>query len=159
MSELGERIRRTRIEKGMSQEALAEAMGTTKSTISKYELGRRDLNSNNIQRIADALGVSAAQLLGYEKTHEIIPGRLKVIKNEDPNADSISYTIEANDIEAYEYGLGIFSRAGVPIPLLIRLVSAFDSLNEQGQSIAVDRVEELTKIPDYQKENEPPQPE
>lgn len=34
------------------------------------------------------------------------------------------------------------------------LLDAYDLLNEEGQQIAVERVEELTEIPKYQKENE-----
>lgn len=35
------------------------------------------------------------------------------------------------------------------------LLSAFDQLNDEGQCKAVERVEELTEIPKYQKENNP----
>ena len=34
------------------------------------------------------------------------------------------------------------------------LVTNFDKLNEKGQEIAAERVEELTKIPEYRKDNE-----
>lgn len=40
-----------------------------------------------------------------------------------------------------------------------RLLTVFDQLNDEGQCKAVARVEELTEIPKYQKEKEPPQPE
>ena len=36
-------------------------------------------------------------------------------------------------------------------PFLSRIHSAFDRMNEQGQEIAADRIEELSQIPAYQK--------
>ena len=41
------------------------------------------------------------------------------------------------------------------IPAKPRLLAVFDQLNDEGQSKAVERVEELTEIPKYKKE--PPQ--
>lgn len=35
-----------------------------------------------------------------------------------------------------------------------QLITAFNKLNDKGQQVAVERVEELTKIPDYQKTEE-----
>ena len=40
-----------------------------------------------------------------------------------------------------------------------KLVAAFSLLNEEGQQKAVERVEELTEIPKYQKETPPEDPE
>ncbi len=39
-----------------------------------------------------------------------------------------------------------------------RLIFGYDNLNPTGQQIAVERVEELTKIPDYQAAKKPPEP-
>lgn len=39
------------------------------------------------------------------------------------------------------------------------LVRSFHTLNSEGQQKAIERVEELSEIPKYQKEKEPPQPE
>ena len=38
------------------------------------------------------------------------------------------------------------------------LIGAFSKLNTDGQSVAVERVEELTEIPKYQRTDSPPEP-
>jgi len=47
----------------MSQEELAFALGTTKSTISKYELGRRQPRIEHLSSIAAALQLNLMELL------------------------------------------------------------------------------------------------
>jgi phage repressor protein C with HTH and peptisase S24 domain len=49
--------------RGLSQDALAERLGTDKTTISKLELGQRSLTTLWLARIGHELGVSAAELL------------------------------------------------------------------------------------------------
>lgn len=59
---VGERIRRAR-GKNLSQEALASAIGLTRSSISNIEKGRQKLLLHTLVDISDALHVSAASLL------------------------------------------------------------------------------------------------
>ena len=68
--------------------------------------------------------------------------------------------IEAADEEAYNYGLQIFQNGGLSIVTDTaegRIITALERLNEKGQAIAVERVEELTKIPDYQRTHDKPE--
>lgn len=50
-------MRKYRLEKHLSQEALAEKAGLHRTYISAIECGRRSIALENVQRIADALGV------------------------------------------------------------------------------------------------------
>ena len=50
-------MRKYRLEKHLSQEALAEKAGLHRTDISAIECGRRSIALENVQRIADALGV------------------------------------------------------------------------------------------------------
>jgi transcriptional regulator with XRE-family HTH domain len=58
----GERVRELRKQKGLSQESLALACDLDRSYIGGVERGERNISLLNIQKIADALGVSAREL-------------------------------------------------------------------------------------------------
>lgn len=73
MSEFGERLRQSRINKGMSQVELAYAVGMTQASISQFEKGSRMPTPNNIRKFAHVLGISEENLAGqnqgqFEKT-------------------------------------------------------------------------------------------
>lgn len=50
-------LRKHRISLGISQEAFAEKAGLHRTYISAIERGKRSISLDNIQKIADALGV------------------------------------------------------------------------------------------------------
>ena len=58
----GERVRKLRKVKGLSQEALALACDLDRTYIGGIERGERNVSLINIQRIADALGVPVREL-------------------------------------------------------------------------------------------------
>lgn len=74
----GERIRRLRIEKGITQIELAEKLNTTKQTISKYEKGIvTNIPSDRVEALARILETSPEYILGWdmektEKNNDII---------------------------------------------------------------------------------------
>lgn len=55
---IGENLRKMRLNRGMSQEELGNAVGMTKSMISQYENGRKYPTLIAGKQIADALGCS-----------------------------------------------------------------------------------------------------
>jgi transcriptional regulator with XRE-family HTH domain len=59
----GDRLRRVRLNKGLSQEALADAAGLHRTHISLIERGRRSVRLETLERLARALGVQPAELL------------------------------------------------------------------------------------------------
>lgn len=79
MDSVGERIKRIRISKGITQAELADALGTTKATISRYESDKRELRSAQAQNIADFLGVSVFELYGVPSQQQIILERQQKI--------------------------------------------------------------------------------
>jgi transcriptional regulator with XRE-family HTH domain len=60
---LGRRIAELRREKGLTQEALAEAMGVSRNHIADIELGARNTGIWSLLLIARALSIDAADLL------------------------------------------------------------------------------------------------
>lgn len=56
-------VRRKRLELGLSQEELAEYAGVHRTYIGMLERGEKNVTIYNIERLAIALGVTAAYLL------------------------------------------------------------------------------------------------
>lgn len=65
---VGDRIRKAREEKGISQTDLAKMVGISKQTLYKYENNIvTNIPSNKIEKIADKLDVSEAYIMGWEE--------------------------------------------------------------------------------------------
>ena len=115
---------------------LGQKLGLGESTISQYENGKREPDIKTIIRISELFQVSVDYLLGqgfdspadFEKRWTEITG---TPHNIDPS--------KAAPVGGHK----------------IWLLDAFERLNNEGQRKAVERVEELTEIPKYQKN--PPQ--
>lgn len=63
LRKLGAAIRAVRLERGLSQEALADAAGIDRSHMGKIERGERNVSVLNVSRVSDALSVSIASLM------------------------------------------------------------------------------------------------
>jgi len=59
----GRRVRALRQERGLSQEALADLVGIHRTYIGSVDRGERNISLDNINAIADTLGVSPALLV------------------------------------------------------------------------------------------------
>jgi len=70
----GERIKKLRIEKGITQEEMAKALKTTKQTISKYENGVvTNIPSDRVEAMSKLLETTPEYILGWEKKVEESP--------------------------------------------------------------------------------------
>lgn len=65
---VGVRIAEARRAKGWSQAKLGEAVGAVQTTVSSWERERTEPTREDVQRIADALGIAASELEGT-RTH------------------------------------------------------------------------------------------
>lgn len=63
LRKLGAAIRAARLERGLSQEALADASGLDRSHMGKVERGERNVSVLNVARVAEALNASIASLM------------------------------------------------------------------------------------------------
>jgi transcriptional regulator with XRE-family HTH domain len=59
---VGARIRVFRINRGMSQTALAEKIGVSFQQVQKYEKGANRVGASRLSNIASALGISVGEL-------------------------------------------------------------------------------------------------
>lgn len=64
---IGLRIRERRKALGMSQEELADLIGSSQRQVSKYEIGQNDPTGDVLTKLADTLDTSVDYLLG--RTH------------------------------------------------------------------------------------------
>ena len=70
--ELRDNISRIRQEKNLSQEEMAQKLGVTRVTYSKFESGKTRLINKKVERFAELNDVSPAELvLGYKVSEEI----------------------------------------------------------------------------------------
>ena len=60
---LAEKIYQARKKAGLSQEALADALGVTRQAVSKWETGKSVPDTENLRRMAQVLAVSALSLI------------------------------------------------------------------------------------------------
>lgn len=80
MQTVGERVRNRRVELGLSQDALAEKAGISKSFLSDLENGRRSIGAETLLDLGRAMGVSLDFLMTGEasedQTEKEIPAAL-----------------------------------------------------------------------------------
>lgn len=57
------KIAKARKDKGMTQQALAQAVGLTQGAVAHWESGRREPSLAMLRKIARALGVQVAELI------------------------------------------------------------------------------------------------
>lgn len=123
---IGERIRATRKDHHMTQKQLGEKCGMADSAIRKYESSTLTPKIETLQRIASALEVDINWLMNGQ-------------------------TLEQRDQAMKDY----VARRFTEVELEQRLRDSYDALNIAGKEKAVERVEELTEIPKYQKPKDP----
>lgn len=122
---LGENIRSFRKMHHLTQIELASLAGISVNSLRLYEAEKRTPNIDMVKKIASALKISVTSLLTDD--------------------DMIEFLVE-NGISEITYASGYKYNSAKE-----SIITAFDSLNPAGQEVAVERVEELTEIPKYQK--------
>ena len=75
----GDRIRRLREQKGLTQEELAKLLNTTKQTIHKYEKGIvTNIPSDRVEALAEVLDSKPEYILGWEANKEATSQKIEV---------------------------------------------------------------------------------
>lgn len=118
METIANRIKQGLSIRNMKQADLVEKTKIGKSSISTYISGAYEPKQRNIYKIAKALDVNEAWLMGYDV----------------PMERETSNTINSNDKDNI-------------------LLNSFNKLNEEGKNEAIKRVQELTELSKYKKED------
>ena len=66
-NQIGARIRNLRLERGMTQENVANGIGISRTCMANYETGKRHPDNLILKRLSQLLGVSVEYLLGTSK--------------------------------------------------------------------------------------------
>lgn len=140
--EIWENIRKLRKAKKMTQQDLADKIGKGKSTVQKYELGITCPPLDVIRKICVALDCDFHDIVQSEPPRESTPeSRHKI---EDLMGKEPGFLDGQLPTEKSETGKRIQ-----------RVKSAFDVMSQDGQEEATRRVEELARLPEYQKKESP----
>ena len=89
MGTVGERIKLAREKKGLKQEKLGELIGAHTVTISRWERGINQPNSDTLNRLAQVLDTSTGYLLGETDDPKRYTSRLLELVGTDGNESSL----------------------------------------------------------------------
>lgn len=122
---IGENIKKYRKAKGFTQKELAESVGVAAITIQQYERNVREPKMDTVVRLAQALGISVADLYGSCIT------------------DFVERSAQERTTEAQKERQ----------TALHKIDRILGEMNAKGIKVAVERVEELSHVPEYKKKN------
>lgn len=122
---ISERIKKGLEIRNMKQSELVEKTGIGKSSISTYLSGDYEPKQKNIYKIAKALNVNEAWLMGHD------------VPMEKPHYVKVLDEISTNKLSQNE----------------VILLENYNKLNDLGKGKAIERVTELTMIPTYTNES------
>lgn len=134
---VGKLIKALRVQNQMTQAQLAKKADVSINTVRLYEGDKVGPKVATLQKIADALDVTLDYLLGRTRDPHT---RLATQEDIDRFFGVDSFTTKD--------GVGMLSRPDGA------LMHYFSLLNDEGKTVAVDRVKELTEIPRYTREKE-----
>ncbi len=77
---LAQRLRALRETRGLSQRAVARAVGVAQPSVSNYEMGKREVTLATAMRLAAALDVTLCQLIDLKTDHLIIPAASRLAR-------------------------------------------------------------------------------
>ena len=150
-STIGPAIKEARKKANLTQAQLAGKCDLATITIRQYENGSRAPDIDTIVKIANELGIPASTL---------IEGKTGNVTFDTPDEFHRAWSVlgqqntKTGEIKTTYYEDGSFANEVVRTNLQ-RVYSAFHKLNDDGQQEAAKRVEELTLIPAYKKEETP----
>ena len=78
--EIGQKIKKARLERGLTQQELGGIIGVQKSAIAKYESGRVvNIKRSTVQKIAKALTIRPSELIFSESPRDAADLHVKII--------------------------------------------------------------------------------
>lgn len=98
-NEFGKRLKQIRESRNMSQDELANLLGTSKQVISRYETAQRTPKITTVYEYAQKLGVSIEQLTGYTVDRDGVKySGSHISQKEIDNDDLFEYRVSSKKI-------------------------------------------------------------
>ena len=98
--EIGQKIKKARLERGLTQQELGELVGVQKSAIAKYENGRVvNIKRSTLQKIAGALNIRPSELIFTEieeKKNDILADIIIRMRTDEKFLTSVIALNDAN---------------------------------------------------------------
>ena len=151
---IGEKIKSSRLSKGLTQKQLGQLCGMADSAIRRYELGGANPKIETLQKIANALNIDISYFRDeiditrqiYDYNHKL--GALNAqldMEGSNPHIKSEIFST-VQELEELQRLLINISKPKY------ELMEAFENLNSHGQEKLVCYAKDLAKIPEYKKE-------
>lgn len=173
METIGQKIKRMRLEKGLTQKDLAALLGTSQQNLAQYEKDKRRPKIETVRKIAKALDVYVGDLIDdwsiYPKKDIISDLKLNVVTNR-PRVDT-HRVLSGFNVKDYQDLLSSlqysdkeikkavdYIKNAIPAERPTLLTQYFNQLNDLGQERAVEYTRLLARVPEYQKNPSAPSP-
>lgn len=123
---IGERLKRLRIEKGLTQEEVGKILGVTKGAVQKYETGQiTNFRSDTIKKLCNLFGIAPAYFVFEDVAEDYSSTNSKNLRN----------------MIILHFG-----------ERFIKFLDVLDTLNEDGRTKAIEYVNDLNAIEKYRRE-------
>lgn len=100
MGTVGQRLRRFRLDKGMTQEELGEILGITKAAVQKYESGAiRNFKSDTVRKLCEVFNAPPAYFI-FDRVPDLTSGDTKEILTTHFGSWLISFLENLDDLNA-----------------------------------------------------------
>ena len=149
-----EKIRELRLNNNISQKKLADAIGVAQSSINYWEKGQRTPSVDAAQRLADYFNITLDELydindisVASNKSKKgVFDKFLDILKSDYEDDEYVEYDdIVDKESEFETLQKEFFKNKN------IKMQDLMFKLNALGQDKAIEQVELLTKIPEYQR--------
>lgn len=162
---IGSAVRQQRKLKGLTQEELARQAGLSVMSVRRYESGDRIASESVLRRIAGALDLPDAFFLrpasedwDADDVYRAIAHMEKQVslaRERKASTEEIAEWENVCDL-LHKMEFGIPDAMTIPESENVRtLLDAYETLNDRGQTVAIERIKELAEIPMYAAQKNP----
>lgn len=104
MKSVGERIKKLRVEKGLTAKEISERLNINASTISKLENDKKSIDSDELKKYASFFSTSADFILGLDTSADDVVMCMKRDKNlEESDIKDIQFIMDLMDEATFLY--------------------------------------------------------
>lgn len=144
MADFGENIRKQRLKKGMTQSALADFLGVSDITVSRYETGRRKPDTETLFKIAEILNIPWSYLIFGEPTND------KITHTNDSNEDYKKISLALfGDSPDHEHDINKAQYNDAADIDKKTLIDNYDKVNADGKEKILSYSDDIASNPKY----------